>query len=81
MTERRTKIDFAHVVRDLVDVHFPQAETIVLVMDNLNTHKVASLYEAFPAAEARRLIEKLEIHDTPKHGSWLPALREDWGRN
>jgi hypothetical protein len=71
VTERRTKIDFAHVIRDLVDVHYPDAQTIVLVMDNLNTHKPASLYEAFPPTEARRLIEKLEIHYTPKHGSWL----------
>ncbi len=71
VTDRRTKVDFAHCMRDLVDVHFPQAERIVLVMDNLNTHKLASLYEAFPPEEARRLIEKLEIHYTPKHGSWL----------
>jgi hypothetical protein len=71
VTARRTKLDFAKVIRELVDVHFPCAEKIVLVMDNLNTHKPASLYEAFAPAEARRLIEKLEIHHTPKHGSWL----------
>jgi hypothetical protein len=71
VTARRTMVDFAHCLRDLVDIHFPQADTIVLVMDNLNTHKLASLYEAFPAAEARRLAAKLEIHYTPKHGSWL----------
>lgn len=71
VTERRTRLDFAEVIRELVDVHFPDAEKIVLVMDNLNTHKPASLYEAFPPAEARRLAEKLEIHYTPKHGSWL----------
>jgi hypothetical protein len=71
VTERRTKTDFAEVIRELVDVHFPDADKIVLVMDNLNTHKPASLYEAFPPAEARRLIERLEIHYTPKHGSWL----------
>jgi hypothetical protein len=71
ITERRTMVDFAHCMRDLVDQHFPQAEKIVLVMDNLNTHKLASLYEAFPPAEARRIIDKLEIHYTPKHGSWL----------
>jgi len=71
VTERRTQTDFAHVVRELVDVHFPAADKIVLVMDNLNTHKPAALYEAFPPAEARRLVEKLEIHHTPKHGSWL----------
>jgi DDE superfamily endonuclease len=71
VTERRTKLDFAQVIRELVDEDYPQAERIVLVMDNLNTHKVASLYEAFEPAEARRLVEKLEIHYTPKHGSWL----------
>jgi hypothetical protein len=71
VTERRTKLDYAEVIRELVDVHFPEADKIVLVMDNLNTHKAASLYEAFPPSEARRLIEKLEIHHTPKHGSWL----------
>jgi len=71
VTDRRTKIDFAQVVRELVDVHYPEAEKIVLVMDNLNTHKVGSLYEAFEPAEARRLVERLEIHYTPKHGSWL----------
>jgi hypothetical protein len=71
VTDRRTMVDFAHCMRDLVDVHFPEAEKIVLVMDNLNTHKLASLYEAFPPEEARRIIDKLEIHYTPKHGSWL----------
>lgn len=71
VTERRTAVDFAHVIKDLIDVQFPGAETIVLVMDNLNTHTAASLYEAFPPAEARRLAAKLEIHFTPKHGSWL----------
>lgn len=71
VTDRRTKLDFAHCMQDLVDVHFPQAEKIVLVMDNLNTHKLASLYDAFPPAQARRIVEKLEIHYTPKHGSWL----------
>jgi DDE superfamily endonuclease len=71
VTERRTAVDYASAVRDLVDVHYPDAETVVLVQDNLNTHKPASLYEAFPPEEARRIIEKLEIHYTPKHGSWL----------
>jgi hypothetical protein len=79
VTEQRTKIDFAHVIRDLVDVQFPAAEKIVLVMDNLNTHKIASLYEAFPAQEARRLAEKLEIHYTPKHGSWLDMAETELG--
>lgn len=71
VTDRRTAVDFAEVIRDLLDVHYPHAEKVVLVMDNLNTHKLASLYQAFPAEEARRLIERLEIHHTPKHGSWL----------
>jgi hypothetical protein len=71
VTDQRTAIDFAHVIRDLVDVRYPEAERIVLVMDNLNTHTIASLYQAFPPAEARRLAAKLEIHHTPPHGSWL----------
>jgi hypothetical protein len=71
VTERRTKQDWAHLVRELVDVHYPKADRIVLVMDNLNTHSPASLYETFEPSEARRLTEKLEIHFTPKHGSWL----------
>jgi DDE superfamily endonuclease len=71
VTERKTKQDWAHAIRDLVDVRFPEAEKIVLVMDNLNTHSPASLYEAFPPEEARRIAGKLEIHPTPKHGSWL----------
>ncbi len=71
VTERRTKIDWAHCIRELVDIHYPDAECIVLVLDNLNTHTPASLYEAFPPAEARRIAERLEIHHTPKHGSWL----------
>jgi len=71
VTERRTAVDFAHVIRDLVDKDYPEAEKIVLVMDNLNTHKPSSLYEAFEPAEARRIFERLEIHYTPKHASWL----------
>lgn len=71
VTERRTKADWARVVKDLVDVHYPDADKIVLVLDNLNTHTPAALYEAFPPAEARRIVERLEIHYTPKHGSWL----------
>ncbi|MFL5587153.1 MAG: IS630 family transposase [Ktedonobacteraceae bacterium] len=71
VTEQRTKVDFARFIRDLVDVYYPAAEKIVLVMDNLNTHTPAALYEVFEPAEARRLIEKLELHSTPKHGSWL----------
>jgi len=70
-TEHRAKVDFAHFVRDLCDGPYRDAEKVVVVMDNLNTHSPASFYEAFPPAEARRLVEKLEIHHTPKHGSWL----------
>ena len=70
ITERRTKEDWAGVIRDLVDVHYP-GKRIVLVMDNLNTHSPASFYKAFSPSEARRIIERLEIHYTPKHGSWL----------
>ncbi len=71
VTARRTALDYARVVQELVDVRYPTATTIVLVHDNLNTHVPASLYAAFPPAEARRLLAKLEIHYTPKHGSWL----------
>lgn len=71
VTDRRTIVDFAHVLRDLSDVHFPDAEKIVLVMDNLNTHKLSTLYRAFPPEEARRLFERFEVHHTPKHASWL----------
>ena len=71
VTERRTAKDFAEVVRWLVEDVHPEAERVVLVMDNLNTHKLASLYEAFPPEQARRIAERLEIHHTPKHGSWL----------
>jgi DDE superfamily endonuclease len=71
VTDRRTKIDWAQCIKELVDVHYPHAEKIVLVMDNLNTHTPAALYEAFDPAQARRLLESLEIHYTPNHGSWL----------
>lgn len=71
VTEQRTKIDWAHFIKELVDDHYKDATKIVLVMDNLNTHTNASLYEAFAAPEARRIADKLEIHYTPKHGSWL----------
>jgi len=71
VTERRTNQDFARIIRRLVDEWYPEAEKIVLVMDNLSTHTPAALYEAFEPAEARRLVEKLEWHYTPKHGSWL----------
>lgn len=71
VTDRRTSVVFAHGLKAIVDVHFPEAEQVVLVSDNLNTHKPAALYEAFAPSEARRMIEKLEWHYTPKHGSWL----------
>jgi hypothetical protein len=71
VTDRRTTVDFAQQIKDLVDVHYPEAERIVLVLDNLNTHTPASLYATFPPDEAKRLTDKLEIHYTPKHGSWL----------
>jgi DDE superfamily endonuclease len=71
VTDRRTARDYAQVLKELSDLHFPQAQKIVLVQDNLNTHAPASLYEAFPPAEARRLVERFEWHYTPKHGSWL----------
>ena len=71
VTERRTKIDWAIAMRELVDEHFPEAKTITVVMDNLNTHSPSSLYEAFAPAEARRILNRLEIHYTPKHGSWM----------
>ena len=68
---RRTRIGWAHCVKDLLAVHYPDAELVVLVQDNLNTHTPASPYEAFEPAEARRLADRLELHSTPKHGSWL----------
>ena len=71
VTDRHTAVDYAHALKDLADIHFFNAKKIVLVQDNLNTHTKASLYEAFPAAEARRLAERFEWHYTPKHGSWL----------
>ena len=79
VTDRRTAVDYAHVLKDLADVHFAQAETIVLIQDNLNTHAAASLYEAFPAPEARRLVERFEWHYTPKHGSWLDLAESELG--
>ena len=71
ITDRRTKVDWALQIKELLDNHYPSARKVVLVMDNLNTHTGASLYEAFPPNEARRLLDRLEIHYTPKHGSWL----------
>jgi uncharacterized small protein (DUF1192 family) len=71
VTDRHAGVDYAQVLKDISDTHYPNAKKIVLVQDNLSTHKPASLYEAFPAAEARRLVERFEWHYTPKHGSWL----------
>lgn len=71
VTDTRTRRDWAHFVRDLVDGRYREAEAVVLVMDQLNTHSVASLYEAFAPAEAERVASRLEVHHTPKHGSWL----------
>jgi len=77
VTDRHTAIDYAQVLKDLSDLHFPNATKIVLVQDNLNTHKPASLYEAFPPQEARRLVERFEWHYTPKHGSWLDMAESE----
>ena len=71
VTSRRTKLDFARQMKELVDTHYPKAHQITLVMDNLNTHRMSCLYEALTPAEARRIIEKIEVVHTPKHGSWL----------
>ena len=79
VTERRTKVDWARVVRKLVDEDYADRERIVLVMDNLNTHHRSSLYEEFEPAEARRIAERLEIHYTPKHGSWLNMAEIELG--
>ncbi len=79
VSARRTRKDYALCVRELVDVHYPQAKKIRLVQDNLNTHGGASLYEAFPPAEARRLLDRIEFHYTPKHGSWLNMAETEIG--
>ena len=79
VTDRHTAVDYAHVLKDLADIHFSNARTIVLVQDNLNIHSKASLYEAFPAAEARRLVERFEWNYTPKHGSWLDLAESELG--
>ena len=78
-TDRHTAVDYAHVLKDLADIHFPRARTIVLVQDKLNIHSKTSLYEAFPAAEASRLVERFEWHYTPKHGSWLDLAESELG--
>lgn len=78
VTERRTAVDFAHAIRELLNVHFPAAERITVVLDNLNTHTPASLYTAFPPAEAWRLLERIEWVKTPTHGSWLNMAELEW---
>jgi hypothetical protein len=77
VTDRHTALDYAQVLKQVSDVHFPNATKIILVQDNLSTHKPASLYEAFPSAEARRLVERFEWHYTPKHGSWLDMAESE----
>ncbi len=79
VTDRHTAVDYANVLKDLSDTHFPAAKKILLVQDNLNTHNKASLYEAFPAAEAFRLAERFEWRYTPKHGSWLDMAESELG--
>src|SRR5438132_423709 len=79
VTDRHTAVDYARVLKDLADIHFAHAKSIVLVQDNLSTHSKASLYEAFPAVEARRLVERFEWHYTPKHGSWLDLAESELG--
>jgi hypothetical protein len=71
VTKQRTKADWAFQIRDMLNGHYANVPKVVLIMDNLNTHDIGSLYEVFPPAEARRLASRLEIHHTPKHGSWL----------
>jgi len=77
VTDRHTAVDYAQILKDLSDKHFPNSKKITLIQDNLNTHKPASLYEAFPAPEARRLVERFEWHYTPKHGSWLDLAESE----
>ena len=77
VTDRHTAVEYAQVLKDLADIHFADAKSITLVQDNLNTHVKASLYQAFPPAEARRLVERFEWHYTPKHGSWLDLAESE----
>jgi len=79
VTARRTKEDFAYCMHELVDIHFPDAEVIRIVLDNLNTHTPAALYEVFEPAEARRILRKLEFHYTPNHASWLNMVEIEIG--
>jgi hypothetical protein len=77
VTDRHTAVDYAHILKELSDKHFPDSKKIALIQDNLSTHKPASLYEAFPAPEARRLVERFEWHYTPKHSSWLDLAESE----
>jgi hypothetical protein len=79
VTEQRRKVEWALCVKELLEVYYPQAERVRLVCDNLNTHTGGALYAAFPAAQARRLVERLEFHPTPKHGSWLNMAETELG--
>lgn len=79
VSDQRARLDFARCVKELVDVHYPAADKVVLVLDQLNTHSPASLYAAFPPAEAKRLADRLEVHHTPKHGSWLNMAELELG--
>jgi transposase len=79
VTDRHTCHDWALLMREIIDVHFPNAKRVVVVMDNLNTHKPSSLYKAFPASEAKRILDRLEFHYTPKHGSWLNMAEIEFG--
>jgi hypothetical protein len=79
VTDRHAAIDYAQVLKELSDMHFPNAKQITLVQDNLSTHTAASLYAAFPAEEARRLVKRFEWHYTPKHGSWLDMAESELG--
>ena len=79
VTDRHPAVDYARALKDLSDIHFPNAQKVALVQDNLNTHTKASLYAAFPADEAQRLGERFEWHYTPKHGSWLDMAESELG--
>ncbi len=79
VTDRHTCQDWVHLMRDIVDTHFPTAKRVTVVMDNLNTHKPSSLYKAFPAPEAKRILDRLQFHYTPKHGSWLNMAEIEFG--
>ena len=79
VTERRTAIDFAHCMRDLVELHYPEADRIRVVLDNLSSHSPGALYDAFPAPDAHRILRRLEFHHTPKHASWLNMVEIEIG--